>query len=123
LSLALDMPARVAAPHPRVDAVRGCVALERGPLVYCIETDDLPSGTELEDVAVHPAVDPQPVPRGDVGDGVVGLSFPAAAQMAGTTSSIEIGAVPYFAWGNRAVEAMRVWIPTDPSAPTTRAPA
>jgi uncharacterized protein len=122
LSLTLEMPVRVATPHPRVDAVRGCVALERGPLVYCIETDDLPSETELEDVAVHPAVEPQPVPRGDVGDGIVGLSLPAAAQMAGTTSSIVIGAVPYFAWGNRAVEAMRVWIPTDPSAPTTRAP-
>ena len=122
LSLTLEMPVRVATPHPRVDAVRGCVALERGPLVYCIETDDLPSETELEDVAVHPAVEPQPVPRGDVGDGIVGLSLPAAAQIAGTTSSIVIGAVPYFAWGNRAVEAMRVWIPTDPSAPTTRAP-
>lgn len=123
MSVALELPVRVTTPHPRIDAVRGCVALERGPLVYCIETDDLPTGTELEDIAIHPAVQPQTVPRGDVADGIVGLSLPATAQMAGTTSDTEIGAIPYFAWGNRAVEAMRVWIPTDPSAPTRPTPA
>ena len=32
-------------PDPAVDAIRGCVALERGPLVYCIETADLAGGT------------------------------------------------------------------------------
>ena len=44
LTLELDLPVRATEPDRRVDAVRGCVALERGPLVYCIETADLPSG-------------------------------------------------------------------------------
>jgi DUF1680 family protein len=122
LSLALEVPVRITTAHPRVDAVRGCVALERGPLVYCLETDDLPSGIEIEEVAVHPAVEPQPVPRDDVADGIVGLSLPAKAQAQGRTSTIEVGAIPYFAWGNRAVDAMRVWIPTDPSAPAAKVP-
>ena len=35
--LELDLAARLTAAHPRVDAVRGCVAIERGPLVYALE--------------------------------------------------------------------------------------
>jgi DUF1680 family protein len=99
------------------------VALERGPLVYCIETEDLPGRTDLEDVAVHPAVEPQPVSRDDLDEGVVGLTLPALADVEGATSTVEIGAIPYYAWGNRRVEAMRVWIPTDPSAPRSKVSA
>ncbi len=39
-------------PHPRIDAVRGCVAIERGPLVYCFETVDQADGTDLDDLAL-----------------------------------------------------------------------
>ena len=35
---------------PRVDAVRGCVAVERGTLVYCIEAADAPECTEIEEL-------------------------------------------------------------------------
>ena len=35
--LELDVSPRLTAPNPRIDAVRGCVALERGPIVYCVE--------------------------------------------------------------------------------------
>src|SRR5262249_23187247 len=35
--LELDVVPRLTAANPRIDAVRGCVALERGPIVYCIE--------------------------------------------------------------------------------------
>jgi len=104
--LELDMPARVTEPDPRVDAVRGCVALERGPLVYCVETADLPSGTELEQVELATGVQPTPVARPDIAEGLVGLSVPVVD---GAPPSI--GAIPYFAWANRSVEAMRVWIP------------
>jgi DUF1680 family protein len=109
LTLELDLPVRVTHPHPRVDAVRGTVALERGPLVYCLETDDLDDGIELEDVTIDPSVEPRPVQRTDLG-GLIGLSLPARAG----SSSIEIGAIPYHAWGNRSAGGMRVWVPTSP---------
>jgi DUF1680 family protein len=107
LVLDLEMPARVTRPHPRVDAVRGTVALERGPLVYCLETADIGPGTELEDVAIDADVEPRPARRSDVGD-VVGLALPARAG----ASSIDVEAIPYYAWGNRSADGMRVWIPT-----------
>ena len=52
LVLDLAMPPRVTAPHPSVDAIRGCVALERGPLVYALETADIPARVDLEDLAL-----------------------------------------------------------------------
>ncbi|MBA2718581.1 MAG: glycoside hydrolase family 127 protein [Chloroflexi bacterium] len=120
--LDLAMPVRITTPDPRVDAVRGTLAIERGPLVYAIETADLPAGVELEEIEIEPDVRPEPIPRDDVAPGLVGLRLPAfrrrfasasgtAGDRAITDEPIEVGAVPYFAWGNRSVEAMRVWIP------------
>src|ERR1700759_1591165 len=40
VTLSLPMPPRLTWPDDRIDAVRGCVAIERGPLVCCIEQTD-----------------------------------------------------------------------------------
>jgi hypothetical protein len=120
--LDLDMTPRVTVPDPRVDAVRGCVALERGPLVYCIETADLPAGVALEEVRVDRDVQPAPVERADLASPLVGLTVPAVqASFDGQDErSIEVGAIPYFAWANRSVQAMRVWIPVRPESSDRR---
>ena len=47
-------------------------------------------------------------PRPDVGEGIVGLWIPAVAREG---IPMTVGAVPYFAWGNRSPDGMRVWIP------------
>ncbi|MEU7901619.1 beta-L-arabinofuranosidase domain-containing protein [Actinoplanes sp. NPDC049118] len=102
--LRLDMPVRRTEPDPRVDAVRGCVALERGPLVYCVESADLPGSAELEDLRLDPAREPLASPRPELGDGAVGVDVPVAGG--GT-----VPAVPYHCWGNRGAGGMRVWLP------------
>ena len=53
----LDLTPRWTLPDPRVDAVRGCAAVERGPLVYCFEQTDQPSGTAVDDLVVSPDTD------------------------------------------------------------------
>jgi DUF1680 family protein len=106
--LDLDLPVRTTAPDRRVDAVRGCVALERGPLVYAIETADLPAGVKLEDIELDPTTVPSEIPRPDVADAVVGLEAEAVTP---DRSHVRVGAVPYFTWANRTVDAMRVWVP------------
>jgi len=122
LVLDLDMPVRATLPDPRIDAVRGCLALERGPLVYCVETADLPGDVQLEEVEVEPAVRPVAVPRPDVTESAIGLTVPATRRRRGRTGAlsvaeprdagaVEVRAVPYFTWANRSVDAMRVWIP------------
>ncbi len=111
--LDLDMSIRVTEPDRRVDAVRGCVAFERGPLVYCVETADIPSGTQLEDLAVDNDRQPAEVSRDDIAPAMVGISVPVIDHGSADPAAGDLvaGAIPYFAWANRKVEAMRVWIP------------
>ncbi|HET9344831.1 MAG TPA: beta-L-arabinofuranosidase domain-containing protein [Candidatus Limnocylindrales bacterium] len=111
LDLELSMPARITQPDPRVDAVRGCVALERGPLVYALETADLPPGIELEQVTVRADGAPSTAPRQDLAPAIVGLATEGRADGA----PVDVRAIPYFAWANRTAEGMRVWIPRDAS--------
>jgi uncharacterized protein len=111
LELTLEMHPRVTRPDDRIDAVRGCVALERGPLVYCLESADLAPGTELEAVEVAAAGPVSTMPRPDIAADVLGLT--ATGRSAGG-AKIEIKAVPYFVWANRDVNGMRVWIPRAP---------
>ncbi len=47
-------------PHPRIDAVRGCAAFERGPLVYCLEEADAGGAEHLESLRI-PGAGPGPV--------------------------------------------------------------
>jgi DUF1680 family protein len=112
VQLDLDLSVRTTEPDRRVDAVRGCVALERGPLVYCVETADLPADVQLEDVELDPAVASAEVPRPDVAAQVVGLDATAVTPAG---SPVRVGAVPYFTWANRTADAMRVWIPRAPT--------
>ena len=132
LQLDLGMEARVIEPDRRIDAVRGSVALERGPLVYCLESADLPGPTLLEDVEIDLPLPVESTAWPDLIEDALGLSLPAVAVTAnidgwpyrpdGTaatprdaaTSPVQLRAIPYFTWANRTADAMRVWIPVRP---------
>jgi uncharacterized protein len=108
--LDLDMPVRVTEPDPRVDAVRGCVAVERGPLVYCVESADLPPAVELEDLVWDASREPVAAPRTDLGVPVVGVDVPLRRRD-GSDGALTVAAIPYHTWANRRVAGMRVWLP------------
>lgn len=110
LRLVLPMPVRLTAGHPRVDAVRGCLAVERGPLVHAVEQVDLPDGLHVDDLRLTSA-DPSRLVaqlRPDLLGGCVVVTGEVADD-AGVTGSLV--AVPYCLWANREVGPMRVWIP------------
>jgi DUF1680 family protein len=121
VTLELPMPARVVRPHPRIDAVRGCVAVTRGPLVYCVEQADLPDGVTLEDVRIDPAAPFSDASLPDVPVAITALGrveAPASDELYGAGSGdtapgepVDLTAVPYFLWGNREAGPMRVWLP------------
>ncbi|GAA2320677.1 glycoside hydrolase family 127 protein [Nonomuraea roseoviolacea subsp. roseoviolacea] len=124
LRLRLPMPVRAHVPHPYVDAARGAVAVARGPLVYCVEQQDVPAS--VDDLVLSPA----DVVSANIGGfeelpGAVVLRVPAGvAEQPPAELYPEYGAqppsspaadvcaalVPYFLWGNRRPEAMRVWV-------------
>lgn len=109
----LDMSIRVTEPDRRVDAVRGCAAFERGPLVYCVESADVPAETRLEDLELDRHRQPVEMPCPDIATPVIGISVPVIDRGSADPAAggLVAGAIPYFAWANRKVEAMRVWIP------------
>ncbi|BDZ62603.1 non-reducing end beta-L-arabinofuranosidase [Demequina sediminis] len=139
ITLTLPMPVDLLDPHPRVDAVRGCVALRRGPVVFCLEQADLPGGVALEDVRLDPSVAPRVGPAvASLRAGVtlhaqavvrpaVGLPIATALPRASRTPApsgmlpgrIALRAIPYARWANRGGGAMRVWIPVDEEGSAT----
>jgi len=121
-----DMAVRAVAAHPAVDAVRGCVALQRGPLVYCLEQRDLPAGVSLDDLSIDPGVPAETVVSADGMVTLTGLGAAGAARGWGTglyrradtptadAAPVRWVATPYYRWANRGVSPMRVWIPLAP---------
>ena len=59
--LVLPLEPRFTAADPRLDAGRGAVAVECGPLVYCLEAVDNP-GHRLDDLTIDTAIAPEVVP-------------------------------------------------------------
>lgn len=127
--LDLAMPARLTAADPRVDTARGCLAIERGPLVYCVEQADLPAGVRLDDLVLAADAPLTTENRPDLLGGVIAVNgtarvrdraaqadwwpYAPAGARSGHGAPIPFTAVPYHLWGNRAAGAMRVWLPTD----------
>ena len=105
-------------PDRRVDAVRGCAAIERGPLVYCFEQADQLDGIRLDDLAVKPGtvLGERPVTLDGVGQTIEvtaeGRLFAPGTAVTGTPSTpVTAIAIPYFQWDNRDGGPMRVWKP------------
>jgi hypothetical protein len=100
---------------PRVDAVRGCVAAERGPLVYCAESVDQDPAARLDEVAVDASAPPAELGTdGDLG-GAVTLGCTVGRLPVGepgrATVVPPLTLIPYHLWANRGPASMRVWLP------------
>ncbi|GIF23774.1 DUF1680 family protein [Actinoplanes tereljensis] len=112
----LDLPVqpRITAPDPRIDAIRGCVAVERGPIVLCAESVDLPEGVDLNALRV--------LPHAEERDGAVvvtgrtvqppahGWPYGIALEPA-ITGTVDVPLRPYHRWARRGPSTMRVWLP------------
>jgi DUF1680 family protein len=124
----LDLPLvpRLTAPSPRVDAIRGSLAIECGPLVYCLEEADQEPDLNLLDVRIASGASLQATRREGLLSGVVVVEaqgsvvdvspwqdelYRPAPVEALPQREVMLTAVPYYAWSNRGPGTMRVWIP------------
>ncbi|MFI6376035.1 glycoside hydrolase family 127 protein [Streptomyces sp. NPDC050546] len=111
---------------PRIDATRGTVAVQRGPLVYCAESTDLPDGHDVDELRVDPSAAPEDGPDdtvlapGELAEppNTAWPYRPVDEATAPATGPEAITLVPYHSWANRGPSTMRVWLPTTPP-PTT----
>ncbi|HEX4121751.1 MAG TPA: glycoside hydrolase family 127 protein [Verrucomicrobiae bacterium] len=95
--LTLPMPVRRVAAREEVVADRGRVALQRGPLVYCLEWPDNP-GVHVPDVVLPDNEELTAQFEPDLLNGVE------------TIKGRRVTAIPYYAWANRGKGDMEVWI-------------
>lgn len=111
IELNLPMPARRVYAHEKVEYDRGRVALMRGPVVYCLEGVDhefsvlnmvLPKESTIK--AQH---------RVDLLGGVTVLKGRGLTE---DNRPAPFVAVPYYAWQNRGIDEMTVWLVEDPNA-------
>ncbi|MFC4223332.1 glycoside hydrolase family 127 protein [Lysinibacter cavernae] len=130
VELILAMPVRAHGSHPYVDATRGAISFARGPLVYCAEQQD--NQVAIDDLLVSPSALSEAtlehrVVTSDAPYNAVTITLPALqASDVGQTLYPELGngvppstppyrpasasLIPYYLWGNREAEAMRVWL-------------
>jgi DUF1680 family protein len=128
IQLKVEVVPQVIAANPRVADDSGRVAIQRGPLIYCLEEIDQPSGISLSDVALNPGRRPaeqfQTEFKNDLLGGMVVLHHTGAVYQRGAAEKLlysryggdslriqktPLTFIPYYAWANRQATSMQVW--------------
>ena len=128
-----DMDPRTVRANNNVEADRGFVAIERGPIVYCAEWPD--NDFDIMGALVNQS------PKMTVEDGTLHakdkkvadyyikviktdaqlLSFDKQGRL--NTKDVKLSLIPYYAWCHRGSGKMRVWLSQDLSSSRPEQPA
>jgi DUF1680 family protein len=112
--------------NPLVEETRNQIAVKRGPIVYCIESPDLPGSrifdviipstfqmhqveTEINETKIMALKGTALIQKSDNWDG----SLYRQLSTSNTLEDVKIRLIPYFAWGNRGKSEMSEWIPVN----------
>ncbi|KWX79573.1 hypothetical protein AMQ84_06570 [Paenibacillus riograndensis] len=121
IELKLPMEAHRVYAHPELRADAGKTAIQRGPLVYCLEAAD--NSTPLSSTALHESAPfKEHFEASLLGGAVVVQGQGSRIEQAGWSGGLysrakapveaaTITAIPYYLWGNRGSGEMKVWIP------------
>ena len=94
---------------------RDKVALERGPIVYCLEGSDQADGKVFNKYILNSA-DIQAHFERNLLNGVVVLDGTAnELQQDGTVKDVTFRAIPYSTWNNRGPQQMEIWVANTPA--------
>ena len=120
--LDLPMPVRLLRAHRLAEEVTNQVAVQRGPVVYALESHDLPEGVMLEQAALRRGTELSPVQAEIAGHRVIALDTEIAVLPRpddtlyadlddATVRTAGARLIPYYAWSNRGPGEMSVWLP------------
>ncbi|OUC08851.1 hypothetical protein RY27_06495 [Litorilinea aerophila] len=124
IELDLPMEPRLVKAHPKVEEAANHVAIMRGPVVYCLESVDLPPAVSMDEIYIPRDV--RPVVRYDeeLLGGLATLELDAWVihgppwdgqlyRILGGESRqpVQVRLIPYYAWNNRGETQMTVWLP------------
>ena len=132
VELALPMRVRLIQANPMVEELRGQAAVMYGPLVYCLESTDLPRDVDVMDVRLPRKIDLETHFDAQLLGGVVTLEGQALAAVDPDWSGgpygspvlykeldpaeprpVRLRLIPYYTWANRGPAQMTVWLPLD----------
>jgi DUF1680 family protein len=124
VELDLPMPAQLIETNPLVEETRNQVAIQRGPIVYCLESPDLPEGVRVQDVVIPSSARLVVQHDADLLGGITVVNADVLArqvdswdntlyrpQRLGPERPINVRFIPYYAWSNRGPSEMSVWLP------------
>lgn len=124
VTLDLPMPVRRVAGNEKIKATHNLSAIERGPVVYCLEGIDNEAGIFNTFLPASAKLTPQF--RTDLMNGITVIDIANAGRAErdaqGNTKAkpVSLTAIPYAFWNNRGLSPMAVWLPRDVSG--TRLP-
>ena len=118
-----DMLPRIVKANPKVEADRGRVAVERGPIVYCAEWPDNRFNIHSVLLNQHPQFKVTEKPEllygiNQLTTDAQALSYDMAGKL--VAKDVELTLIPYYAWAHRGEGDMEVWLPIDVSATSTQ---
>jgi DUF1680 family protein len=102
------MPVRLMQAHPKAEQLRNQLAIFRGPILYCLESSDLPGDADLNNIYIPSDIKLKPTTATDL---PFGIQDPYRELTPPSFEPIELCLIPYFAWGNRGSSTMSVWLP------------
>jgi DUF1680 family protein len=124
IELTLPVEVRLLLSHPRVEETRNQVAVARGPVVYCLESADLPPEVDLTEVHLPREIEWTPRYEDGLLGGLAVLEGEAVrlrtrSSQEGLYRALEdvaveplpVTLIPYYAWANRGIGKMSVWLP------------
>ena len=115
IELNFPMDVRRIVANDNAEDDRGKVALERGPIVFCLEGSDQADGKVFNKYILNSAnISAQY--DANLLNGVMTLSGNAKElQQDGTVKDVKFRAIPYSTWNNRGAQQMEVWVANTPA--------
>ena len=122
ININMPMPVELMQANPLVEETKNQVAVKRGPLVYCLESDDISKNERINDIILDVNSDFSIENKTLNSREIVVINAKAYANEANWKQTLyqpisknktvlNISLVPYFSWGNRKKEEMTVWLP------------
>ena len=124
IELNLDMRPRLVEANPLVEEAKNQVAVMRGPIVYCLEGQDIQGDYRISDIALPADIQLKEVPMTIEGHSFTALEGDAIVANDKTwdnqtlyrelskpaSRKVRIRLIPYYAWDNRGIQDMSLWL-------------
>ncbi len=124
IEISFEMRPRLIEANPLVEEAKNQVAVKRGPVVYCLEGQDIEGGYRISDLAIPSDIQWKEKPMTIEGHQFIALEGDALLlnqekwnnhtlyrEVTATPSkNVKVRLIPYYAWDNRGNQDMSLWL-------------